>query len=448
MPYTSLTASERAKMLSALNVSSIDELLDFIPKDCRDLKLDLPKAMSEMEAFKHLQDVSRNNKCSDVDSIFRGAGAYRHYVPAGVDHILSRTEYSTAYTPYQPEISQGTLRVIYEFQTMVSRLLDLEVTNASLYDGATAAAEAALMAMGAAKKKTTILLSEGLHPNYIEVIKTYSWGLNYNIRIVPLKGVATDIQALETELEKGDVGAFIVQSPNFFGTIEECEKIASIVKAAKAFIVGVVNPISLAILKRPGQWGADIVAAEGQPLGMKLSYGGPYLGLIGSTKKFMRKMPGRIAGKTTDLNGKRAFCLTLQAREQHIRRDKATSNICSNQALCAVAATVYMSLMGPQGLREVAVTSAENARKLAKGISGISGFKVYDSQQFFNEFVVKCPVSVEKINSILLENRILGGLNLETLFKDRKNEMLVCATEMNSDQDIEKFVSLLEKVGK
>jgi glycine dehydrogenase subunit 1 len=434
-------------MLSALNVSDIDGLLSFIPPECRDQNLNLPDAMSEMQALRHLQQLADNNPCSKVDSVFLGAGAYRHYIPAGVDHIVSRTEFSTAYTPYQPEISQGTLRVIYEFQTMICRLFDLEVSNASLYDGASAAAEAALMAIGSTKKNT-ILVSQAVHPGYLDVIKTYAWGLDYKVVTIPLKGNATDMDALACELAKGNAGALVIQSPNFFGVIEECERAAQIAKASKACTVGVVNPLSLAILKSPGAWGADIAAAEGQPLGLKLSFGGPYLGLMGATKKFMRKMPGRIAGLTQDLKGKRAFCLTLQAREQHIRREKATSNICSNQALCALAATVYMALLGPLGLKEAAVSSAEKARLLAKKISEIKGYQVFDDKPFFNEFVVKCPVSVKTINSLLLENRILGGLDLGNFYENRTNQMLLCTTEMNSDEDIAGLVSLLEKAAK
>jgi glycine dehydrogenase subunit 1 len=428
-------------MLAAIGVDSTEDLFRVIPEDVRNTELRLPAALCEQDVRRHMKGISSMNVAAEVTTTFLGAGAYNHFIPSGVDYILQRSEFSTAYTPYQPEISQGTLRVIYEFQTMVCALLGMDVANASMYDGATAAAEAALMSAGQTRRNM-VLISGAIHPGYLDVIRTYCWGYGLEVEVLPFKNHATDMGSLTDEL-LDRAACMVLQVPNFFGTIEEAREIAARVKSRGALMVAVVNPISLGILESPGEWGADIVAAEGQPMGMGLSFGGPYLGLLACRKGLMRRMPGRIVGKTLDREGKVGYCLTLQAREQHIRREKATSNICSNEALCALAATLYLSLMGPSGVERAALLSHQKALKLAEMIGELEGFEILSRGPFFNEFLVRCPRPVSEINDELLGYGILGGFDLAALKGEKGDTMLICATEQITDEEIDSLVSIL-----
>lgn len=460
MPYLSITDADRAKMLDAIGVSSVEELFAAIPPEIRDDTLSIPAGISELEAREMLGRMAARNVGAGDLRIFRGAGAYHHFVPSAVSHVGSRTEFVTAYTPYQPEISQGTLRVIYEFQSMVCALTGMDVTNASMYDGATAAAEAVLMAATHTRRKKA-LIPATVNPLFTEVIKTYGWGYDLEVVEVPMKGYCIDREALETLLDD-TVACLVIQHPNFYGSLEEAFELTELVHSRKALSVAIVNPVSLGLLAPPGDWGADIVAAEGQPLGLGLSFGGPYLGILAARKEMMRKMPGRIAGKTLDREGRTGYCLTLQAREQHIRRDKATSNICSNQALCALHATVYMALMGPAGLKDVASLCHGRATRLAELVSRVPGYSVETSTPFFNEFVVRCPSDakanagphdfsgkgtfVDRINDCLADRGFMGGLNLARISRDLEDRMLLCATEMLTEEDLVEFCSILGEV--
>ncbi|HEV7223404.1 MAG TPA: aminomethyl-transferring glycine dehydrogenase subunit GcvPA, partial [Pirellulales bacterium] len=366
MTFNPHTAEDRREMLERIGAESADSFFEAIPEAVRFPQLDLPPQLTEMEAFARMDELSSRNLAIEHGNSYLGAGSYSHYVPATVGQILSRGEFYTAYTPYQPEVAQGTLQVIYEFQSMVAALLGTEVANASLYDGATALAEAVLMAVTSAKKRKRVILSGTIHPNYREVVLTYASGLDISFEELPIPadGFVTEVAAIQAALGD-DVAAVVVQYPNFFGGIEDIETIAEATHAAGAQLVAACYPIPLGLLRPPGELGADIVVAEGQALGVAQGFGGPYVGLLGSRKSYLRQMPGRLAGITTDSQGKRGFVLTLQTREQHIRREKATSNICTNQGLMATAATVYMSSLGPEGFREVANRSYQNAHYLA-----------------------------------------------------------------------------------
>jgi glycine dehydrogenase subunit 1 len=383
MSFIPHSEADRKEMLRAIGASSEDELFADIPENLRlKAQLDLPPALSEWEAVRALQELAADSRQLIC---FAGAGYYDHHVPAVVDHLIRRSEFYTAYTPYQAEVSQGTLQSIYEFQSMVCELTGLDVANASMYDGASAMAEAAMMARSIQKKRDKIVLSIAANPHYRQVLDTYNLGLQMPVEIAPrtASGV-TDLDALEKLVDDG-TAAVIVQSPNFYGLIEDFEAAAGIAHDAGALLIAVVDPISLAILKSPGEGGADIAVAEGQPLGIPLSYGGPVLGLFAARQKHIRQMPGRIVGVTEDVDGKRGFVLTLQTREQHIRREKATSNICTNQGLCALAATIYLSTVGRDGLRQVAEASTQIAHYAYDRIVGETGLEpMFPDSAFFS----------------------------------------------------------------
>jgi len=431
-------------MLDRIGADSVDSFFDAIPAGVRFPKLDLPPQLTEMEAFARLDELASANLAIEHGNSYLGAGSYSHYVPATVGQILSRGEFYTAYTPYQPEVAQGTLQVIYEFQSMVAALLGTEVANASLYDGATALAEAALMAVSTAKKRTRVVISRTIHPHYLEVVRTYASGLDitFDVLPVPADSFVTDVSSIEAELGP-DVAAVLVQYPNFYGGIEDIEAIAEVVHAAGVQLVAATFPVPLGLLRPPGELGADIVVAEGQALGVAQGFGGPYVGLLGSRQSYLRQMPGRLAGITTDSQGKRGFVLTLQTREQHIRREKATSNICTNQGLMATAATVYMSSLGPEGFREVANRAYQNAHYLADELAKLPGYRVATSGEFFHEFVVETPEPVAEINRRLQTAGIIGGLDLGGLDETLQNRWLVCATELNSKASIDRLIGLL-----
>lgn len=442
--YIPHTDEDREAMLQAIGVKRIEDLFSDVPAAHRFPELELPAGLTEMEVMAELKDIASANESVQDLVCFLGAGAYNHYTPPVVDAILRQGEFYTAYTPYQPEISQGTLQSIFDYQSLVTALTGMDVSNASHYDGATAVAEAVSMAYANFRgKRNKVILSAGLHPHYRTTVRTYNQG-------TPIQFVGDEQspgpQAGTDQLIKlidENTALVIVQYPDFFGRIADFSSLAEAAHASGALLAVSVNPISLGLLTPPGDFGADIVTAEGQPLGIPLSYGGPYLGIFATRKEYMRKMAGRLVGETVDNRGQRAYVLTLTAREQHIRREKATSNICTNQALIALAATVYMSLLGKQGLREVAELCYHKAHYAVEQISRIPGFKLWSAEPFFNEFVVHCPRPVQEINEYLLDEGILGGYDLEQDFPELKNCMLLAVTEMNSKSDIDFLVDIL-----
>jgi glycine dehydrogenase subunit 1 len=420
-------------MLQTIGLKTVDELFSQIPDKLKIKQLNLPKGMSELEVSRYMGHLaSKNNR---FKTIFRGAGAYHHYIPSIVKSITGKEEFLTAYTPYQAEISQGILQSIFEYQTMICQLTGLDVSNASVYDGASAAAEA--MVMCVERKRTKALVSASTHPMVLQTIQTYCQGADIPCVVVPAVNGVTSQQALADLLDDTTAG-FYVQQPNYYGLIEDTKTFGQLVHEAGAKYVMGVNPVSLGILKTPSEQGADIAVGEGQPLGMPLSFGGPYLGFMACTTAMMRKLPGRIVGETVDRDGQRAFVLTLQAREQHIRREKASSNICSNQALCAMTAAVYMAAMGPDGLRRVATQCLSKAHYAASEISKIPGYKLTYPGEFFHEFMTDCPGDVSKILSQLEKEGILGGYPVD-------NGILWCVTEMNTKEEIDSLVQFLSK---
>jgi glycine dehydrogenase subunit 1 len=397
----------------------------------------LPEGLSELEVKRKMEHIAGKNKI--FSTIFRGAGAYNHYIPSIVKYITAKEEFVTAYTPYQAEISQGILQSIFEYQTMICELTGMDVSNASVYDGATAAAEAVIMCKD--RKRTKAMISESSNPQAIQTIQTYCKWIGIEVVLFPSKEGKTDLEILGNSVNE-ETACIYVQQPNYFGQLEDTETIADITHRVGAKLIAGCNPISLAILKTPAEYGADIAVGEGQPLGMPLAFGGPYLGFMATTEKMMRKLPGRIVGETKDINGKRAFVLTLQAREQHIRRENASSNICSNQALCALTAAVYMSTMGKEGLKQVAVQSMSKAHYLAEQLNKVKGFELVYKGSFFHEFVTKCPGKVEAVMSSLEREKILGGYPLQD---QNKGNILWCVTEMNTKAEMDRLVEILRE---
>lgn len=434
--YLPSTAKQQEEMRKVLGISSMEELYrgtaeTLMLKDGPAI----PSGQSELEVLRDFTALAESNRV--FPTIFRGAGAYRHYIPSIVSQVVSKESFLTAYTPYQAEISQGILQSIFEFQTMICELCGMDASNASVYDGASAAAEA--VAMCRDRKRSKALISAASKPQVIETVRTYCWASGHELEVIPMKNGLTDLQALD-EMLSAEVACVYLEQPNYYGRMESCTEASELVHAKGAKLIMGVNPIAMAMLKTPAECGADIAVGEGQPLGIPLSFGGPYLGFMATTKALTRKLPGRIVGETTDEAGKRAFVLTLQAREQHIRREKASSNICSNQALCATAAAVYMAAMGPVGLREVAEQCYHKAHYLAKQLSSVSGFTLRDKGDFFHEFVTDCPMDTQTLMKHLEANGMLGGLPLSD------GGILWCATEMNTKQEIDKLISLLQEV--
>ena len=432
--YIPVNSSEREQMLQAIGLKTVDELFSQIPDEIKVKRLQLPDGMSELESERYVSGLADKNV--RFKTIFRGAGAYNHYIPSIVKSITSKEEFLTAYTPYQAEISQGILQSIFEYQTMICQLTGMDASNASVYDGASAAAES--IAMCVERKRTKMLVSASVNPMTLRTMQTYCFGSGVDIAIVPEKDGVTDIDALKNMVDDSTAG-FYVQQPNYYGLIENAEMLGQVVHEGGAKYVMGVNPVSLGIMKTPVEYGADIAVGEGQPLGMSLAFGGPYLGFMASTSVMQRKLPGRIVGETTDIEGRRAFVLTLQAREQHIRREKAASNVCSNQALCAMTAAVYMAAMGPDGLRQVATQCLSKAHYAASEISKITGFALRYKGEFFHEFVTECPGDVCKIMSILEDKGILGGYPVD-------GGILWCFTEMNTKKDIDNLVDILKRL--
>lgn len=440
MPFISNSDEDRRQMLSVLGASTIDDLVSGVPKEFliqEDWKQYSGK--SEHSTFKFLSEIASKN-ISDFVS-FLGGGAYDHYIPAAVSNIASRSEFATAYTPYQPEVSQGTLQSIYEYQTMICELTGMGVSNASMYDGVSAAAEAVLLTSQYINRNK-ILIPENLPDNYKRLLNTYCLGRNVEIEQVPCLDGLIDRDALKRQMADSSAG-LLVQYPNYYGLIEPLQELTEIVHEAGGLMICAVNPIACALLKTPGECGVDIVTGEGQVLGNTLSWGGPYLGIFAVTEKLIRKIPGRLAGRTTDLKGRQGFVLTLQTREQHIRRAKATSNICTNQGLLALRACIYMSLMGKEGIREVAEHCVQKAHYLADSISAIPGFSLAYDSPYFHEFVINCPEPAERICNEMLEHKIFAGIPLENM--GDPHHLLVAVTEKRTKEELDLYVGKLKK---
>jgi len=449
MPFIPHTKDDIQQMLATINVTNIQQLFDEIPKDLLTADLSsLPPGITEMELMREMRE------CANQDAglqCFIGAGAYEHHIPAAVWDIVGRGEFMTAYTPYQAEASQGTLQLLYEYQTMMARLMDLNVSNASLYDGASALAEAILMAVRIQRKHQShrVLIPRTLHPYYRQVI--HAIVSQQNIELIEIafneKTGRTDQKALAA-FDKQEITALVIPQPNFFGVIEEVDLLTDWAKTQNAIAVAVVNPLAMALLKPPGQWGktgVDIACGEGQPLGVPLSSGGPYYGFLTCKKEHVRQLPGRIIGRTVDAEGKQGFVLTLQAREQHIRRAKATSNICTNQGLLVTASTIYMSLLGPEGLQQVALASHHQLRLLKEKIAQLADVKILFSSPCFHECVLQFKTPVKKILQTLATHRIQGGFNLQPGYPELGECLLVCVTETKTSEDLEQFVRRLRE---
>ncbi len=444
------SSTERDQMLESIGVEKIEELFKDIPDTLRFPKIDLPDAMTEMEAIALARELSGANDTVTDLACFLGAGAYHHYIPSAVDHILRRGEFYTAYTPYQPEISQGTLQAIFEYQSLMARLTGMDTCNASHYDGATSVAEAGIMAFHHFRGlRKHMVISPSVHPHYRQTFRTYMKGFP-EIRVTgdeDYKNPFLTPDDMMPEITE-DTGLIIVQYPDFFGRLFNLTKLSSEAHAKGALLAVAVNPMALGLFTPPGAMGADIVVGEGQPLGIPISFGGPYLGIFATKKEFARKISGRLVGETEEASGehRKGYVLTLTAREQHIRREKATSNICSNQGLMALAATTYLSLLGKSGLKKVAELNYHKAHYAANVLSKLKHYSLVSSQPFFNEFVLKCPRSITELNEHLLEHQILGGFDLGCINDQLMNHMLIAVTEMNNKEDIELFANVLEEI--
>jgi glycine dehydrogenase subunit 1 len=440
MDYTPHTEDDITTMLEALGLSSVDDLKAPIPEPLRLPSLDLPPGLTEMEATRLVDAIAAEAGATAPEISFLGAGAYDHFTPSVVDATISRGEFFTAYTPYQPEVSQGTLRVIFEFQTMMCELTGMEVSNASMYDGSSALAEAVLMAVRIREAKR-VIVPRSLHPFYRQVVETYTRGIGLEIVTAPWTAEGTmDLDWLSDQAND-DVTAVVVQNPNFLGVLEPLDQIGALLADRAPSFIAAVNPMTLGQVEPPGSYGADIVVGDGQPLGLPLSFGGPYVGFFTTRQSHIRRMPGRIVGQTTDVNGKRAFVLTLKTREQDIRRDKATSNICTNQTLCGTAVTVYLSALGPKGLEEVGAVSWSRAHRAREGLSSLPGVESPFEGAFFNEFVWKSPIPAQDLLSKVAQSGISAGVDLGVFDPGLSDCILTCATEKRSEEDIARLVS-------
>lgn len=441
MDYLPVSDTEQKEMLATIGVASAEELFSVIPESARIEKLDLPAGMSEQALARKFEALAAKNLSLKDCVSFRGAGVYEHFVPALVDEILGRSEFYTAYTPYQAEASQGMLQAIFEYQSLVVALTGLDVANASLYDGATAVAEAALLAVRATGRKK-ILISSAVHPEYLHTVRTYLQGAHCEIVLLPLENGATSLER-SAPLAGDDVAGVIIQSPNFFGTIEDLAAFRKITKPG-TFLVTVVNPLSLGVLASPAETGADIVVGEGQVLGNCTGFGGCSFGFLAVKKELAWKIPGRIIGQTVDNQGRRGFVLTLQSREQHIRREKATSNICTNAALNALAGCIYLAGWGPDGIKKLGEANLQKSRYAYDRITKVPGFApAFDSQPFFNEFAVRTTKDIAQLQKKLLSKKILGPEEPGRFFPDMKDTLLFCVTETRTKEDIDRLVELL-----
>lgn len=433
--YIPHTEEDIKAMLEKIGVNSVDDLFADIPSEVIfKEEYDIPSSMSEIELRRHFKELAEKNANLIV---FGGNGVYDHYAPSVIPHLLERSEFYTAYTPYQPEISQGTLQYIFEYQSMISELTGLESTNASMYDGATSAAEAMFMMVASAKKRNRVLLSATLPPHVLKVAQTYAKFHGIDVTMIAEKEGATNLDDLKVALESGDVAGVLLPAPNRYGIIEDYTGVADTIHCAKALMAMYVDPSTLAVLRSPAEWGADIACGDGQTLGMPMQFGGPYLGFLSCRQSLIRKMPGRVVGATTDASGKRCYVLTLQAREQHIRREKATSNICSNQSLMALYATIYLSLLGMKGLREVNTLAADGAHYLYKRLLDTGKFQPLFDKPFLKEFVVKTDLDMKKVNAYLLEKGIMGGIDLGD------GKVMFAVTEKRTKEEIDNLITLM-----
>ena len=444
MTYVPHTDAERKEMLAQIGVQHIEDLFEVVPAAHRFPRVELPAPLSEPELMAELREIAEENVDLQHVACFLGAGAYNHFVPSVVDQILSRSEFYTAYTPYQPEVSQGTLQSIFEYQTMICALTGMDVANASHYDGATAMAEAAIMSLSVGRgRRKKVVMAPTIHPEYRETVRTYTQGMG--VTIVGDDSLGNDLTAL-ADMVDDETACLIVQNPDFLGRILDLGGLADVVHAHRALLVVSCDPISLGMLRPPAEYGADIAIGEGQALGNTLSFGGPYLGFFACKKEHVHRTSGRLVGQTVDVRGNTGYVLTLSTREQHIRRERATSNICTNQGLNALAAAVYLAALGRCGLSKVAHLCYHKAHYAARLISGLDKYEVKLAKPFFKEFIVRCPMPVDELNSILLDvYGILGGFDLGRVYPGMTNHMLVCVTEMNTAEEIDALVEALEE---
>lgn len=438
--FTPHTENETMEMLSVIGVKSIDDLFKDISNEIRPKSFDIPAGKTEYEVKEIFQSLAKRNK--DL-ILFAGGGYYDHFIPSAVDAITGRAEFYTAYTPYQPEASQGTLQAIFEYQTMISRLTGLPYSNASLYDGGTALYEAIAMAVKT-NARQKIVIDAGVNPIFVNIVKTYIINLSLNIEMVELKDFHSDKEKIKSVLNE-DVSCVVLQNPNFFGFIDDYTDIFGYAKTKNICCISVFNPISLSLLKTPGEMGADIAVAEGQSLGMDLSFGGPYLGILATTKDYLRKMPGRIVGKTTDKQGKECFVLTLQAREQHIKREKATSNICSNQALCALRAVIYLSLLGRDGFKKLGLVNLQKSEELKSKLRGMDGTELVEGATF-NEFTLRIKSGAAKVVNKMLQKDIIAGIPASLFYKNMDDILVVSVTEKRTENEIFRFAEEIKKI--
>jgi len=432
-PYIPNTDADRLVMLREIGVASVDDLFRDVPKKFLNVPFHLPSPLSELELKAELHRMAAANADLDDYTCFLGGGFYRHFIPSVVGHITGRSEFYTAYTPYQAEASQGTLQSIYEYQSLVCQLTGMEVSNAGMYDGSTAAAEAALMASRVTGKNRVDVL-ESVNPRYVDVMETYAGGQS-----ISLHKLSSDFENLSA-----DSACLVVQQPDYFGCLEDLASVADKTHAAGALLVVIADPVSLGMYRPPADYGADIVVAEGQSLGSPLNFGGPALGIFTCRKQYLRQMPGRLVGRTEDTAGRPGYVLTMATREQHIRRERATSNICTNEALVSLAAAVYLAVMGRNGLRQAAELCYHKAHYAAAAITALEGYSLVFTSPFFKEFVVRCPVSPGRINEALFRQNIVGGLNLSDTLPD---SLLLCVTEMNTKSEIDRMVEVMKKAG-
>lgn len=448
MSYIPNTPEDQEAMLARLGLPSLEALLTPVPENVRLRRpLELPPALSEPDLKRLVSGMAAKNKNIDTTISFLGAGTYDHTVPSVVPHLQQRSEFVTSYTPYQPEVSQGMLQAIYEFQTMVCQITGLDIANASLYDGATALIEAVLLAVGPGGRGE-VVISTGVDPQYRRVLRTYAHARGFQVKEVPTRNGVTSIQDLN-EAVSATTSAVVIQQPNFFGCVEDAKVIEPIAHKGKAvFITTITEPASLGVLASPGEYGADIAVGELMSFGNTMSYGGPALGFMAAKQKYMRLLPGRLVGQTVEEGGEKqtGYVLTLQTREQHIRRERATSNICTNQSLLAVGATIYMAALGKQGFRELGELCLQKAHYAFRQVTGIPGFEAAFSSPFFDEFVIKLPVSTQKLQQHCVQADIIGGYDLSQVYPDMENCMLFCVTEMRTKEDIDRLVAVLKEV--
>jgi len=445
--YLPTTKEDRKEMLKTIGISSIKELFSDIPESTRATKektVELEEALSEQALTRHMKALADVNVTTDTHAYFIGAGTYDHYIPSVVNHVLLRSEFMTAYTPYQPEASQGELQALFEFQTMMCELTGMDVANSSLYDGFTSLGEACNLATSVLKRNE-VVFSGAIHPQAKEVVSTYAYGMEYDVKEAGLNGTYTDMDALK-ELVSEQTAAVIIQYPNFYGTIEDLKAVKELCETTKTLLIVMANPLALALLESPGKLGADIVVGDTQPLGLPMSFGGPHCGYFAVKKKYMRKVPSRIVGQTTDQEGKRGFVMTLQTREQHIRREKATSNMSSNQALTALASSVFLSTVGKVGLQEMAQQNINHAHYVKNQLEA-NGLEILSDVAFFNEFVVKCNEPIEEVSKKLLEQSIVSGYDVSE-YLGTENALLLCVTEKRTKEEMDTLVDVLSGEGK